>query len=346
MKNIKSGKLIVREVRRSYQVVCDLLIENKGYELIDLLEREERPIQSKSAWLIQGAGAAARALTKLGRLRSAERIVMIGNWSSVFGVFMNKVRLVHPNELFWWGFQIRSQKNLDLLRRVFSILYSPNLRFIVFSEYEKRLYSSRLDLPERAFVYQPYGDWDNTGIEALGGASEGDWYFSGGYSNRNYAALIDAWKKISKKNGPELVIIGSKNNADLAAAAAMDEGPGSCIKILFDTASEEFDRYLRGAKACILPFCANTGASGQTVAIRCMRMRKLMISSDTDAMREYIDDGRTGFLVSDIRSGLAEIISRTEKEPGLLSSMLNAQDELFRSRFSYDTICSHLLSVL
>ena len=337
----QNSKLIIREARRSYQLICDLLCEHSGYELTDLLSRDERPIQSKKAWLLQGMQASAKLLPKLGRIKDADSIVLIGNYSAMFSVFLNKIHVIHPDELFWWGFQIRGDKSLAILKKVFAALYSSNLHFIVFSEYEHRLYKNRLDLPGSAFIYQPYGDWQNSSLAELrSDVSDGGYYFSGGYSNRDYAGLIRAWEGIAR----DLVIIGSSINSDLEEYLRHPSNPR--IKVLLDTSPEEFDHCMKNARACVLPFTANTGASGQTVALRSMRLRKLMISSDIDAMNEYILDNKSGFLVHDLSSELTGIIEKIEKDPGMVSGMLDAQDELYQNRFSYEGITRHLLSIL
>ncbi len=260
-----SGKLILRETRKSYETPCRILCERAGYELMDVLPQDERPIQSKGAWLKQGVRAAGALLRDLGRVRKADTIVLIGNYMSLFVALLNKLRVVRPRALYWWGFQIRGEGMQKLLKAAFRFLYSGNLRFVVFSRYEKGLYHRRMGLKEDCFLPIPYGDWSNLPEAPCGEEEAEPCYFSGGYSNRDYAALIRAWKNIDRR----LVIIGSKNNADLLAYSQNPDNPH--IQVLMDTPSDVFDRCLRRSKACILPFRANTGASGQTVAIRCRR---------------------------------------------------------------------------
>ena len=333
-------KLILREVRKAYEIPCRCLREHAGFKILDMLPRDETPIQSKGAWLRQGLQASGRLLLHLGSVREADELVLVGNYMSLFCVLLNKLHVLHPEGLYWWGFQIRGAESQEKLRRVLRLLYAKNLRFVVFSAYERALYQERMGLPGEAVLYQPYGDWKDTDLERARQMAEcGDYYFSGGYSNRDYGALLRAWEHIDRR----LIVIGSKNNADLYAYTQHPTNPN--VEVLLDTPPEVFDGYLNGARACVLPFKSNTGASGQTVALKCMIVEKPVISARIDAMAEYIRDGETGFLLDDFERELPAVIERLERDPALYARMVKAQTALFESSFSYPVITEHLLSL-
>ncbi len=334
------NRLILREVKKSYEIPCRCLCEHAGFEMLNLLDQDEVPIQSKGAWLKQGIRSWGKIIRSLGRIRKAEHLILIGNYMSLFAVLLNKLHIIHPRRLYWWGFQIRGDKMQKLLKAAFRVLYSRNLYFILFSQYEKQLYARKMGLKNDCFLSIPYGDWTNLPKDdASGRPEEEDYYFTGGYSNRDYAGLLEAWKDIDQK----LVVIGSKNNADLWAYT---QGPGNPrVKVLLDTPPEVFEAYLQGAKACILPFKTDTGASGQTVALRCMKNRKLIISSRITAMEEYVENGKTGFLLDDLKQELPGVIQRVENSDSALQAMLDAQETLFESTFSHDVIVEKLLAL-
>lgn len=333
-------RLILREVNLSYEVPCQYLCEHAGFEMLTLLKQDETPIQSKGAWLKQGIRSWGQMLKQLGRIRQAEQLVLVGNYMSLFAVLLNKLHLVHPRQLYWWGFQIRGEKMQKLLKAAFKVLYSKNLRFILFSRYEKQLYTDRMGLKPDCFLSIPYGDWLNRPEKGCSAEQPQEpYYFTGGYSNRDYAGLLKAWEKIDSR----LVVIGSKNNADLYAYSQHPTNPN--VEVLMDTPSDVFDRYLAGARACILPFRSDSGAAGQTVALRCMKQGKIIVSSRITAMVEYTDHGRTGFLMDDMASELPGIIRTIEEQPGLIRKMLDQQNQLFSSTFAYDVITGKLLEI-
>lgn len=332
-------KLILREINLAYEIPARFLCDQAGYELLTLLKQTETPIQSKRAWLKQGIRSVFHLFSHLGRIRKAKQLILIGNYMSLFAVFLNKTHIIHPDHLYWWGFQIRGERMQKLLKNVFRVLYAHNLSFIIFSQYEKKHYTDKLNLPEDSFIPIPYGDWKNLPADPVSPPLQykDSYFFTGGYSNRDYAGLLRAWNGIQK----DLVIIGSKNNSDLYAGSLHNDNP--YVKILLDTPPEVFSHYLNGAKACILPFITNTGASGQTVALQCMKAGILIISSTIDAMTEYIKDKETGFLINDLQSDLPSVIQWVESNPKAVQQMIQDQTNLFKERFSYDVITKELL---
>ena len=49
--------------------------------------------------------------------------------------------------------------------------------------------------------------------------------------------------------------------------------------------------------------------------LQCLRNGKAVIASDKDAVRPYVIDGKTGYLVRDMKRMLPNIISRIEADP-------------------------------
>ena len=63
-----SERIIVREVNKAYEIPVKVLCERAGFSVVTLLDRDETPIQSKSAWLKQGISASIRLII----IRSAD----------------------------------------------------------------------------------------------------------------------------------------------------------------------------------------------------------------------------------------------------------------------------------
>ncbi len=197
-------------------------------------------------------------------------------------------------------------------------------------------------MPEKVFVSLPYGNWNNSDSDFVNIEKEQDYYFAGGYSNRDYERLINIWNNSGIKG--KLVIIGSKNNIDLIKYESGVHSEN--VKVLTDTSSEEFDKYLLGAKACIFPFKENTGASGQSVTLRCMRLNKLIISDDTDIMREYVINGKTGVLLKDMGKELSEVLHNIDNGNINKEELIKESYNLFKTKFSYKTITQKLKSII
>ncbi|HYL11699.1 MAG TPA: hypothetical protein VEV41_01595 [Terriglobales bacterium] len=129
----------------------------------------------------------------------------------------------------------------------------------------------------------------------------GSYYFPGGYSERDYIGLINAFRTLPVP----LVVVCSSLNTELDGFSLPAH-----ITILRDLPTGQFEACIRPAKAGIIALKRDTGAAGQSVLIRLLRNAKPVIASDFGAMRDYIDEGISGFLIRDLSLDLCEVITR------------------------------------
>lgn len=281
---------------------------------------------------------------KKAEIKDAEVIMTMGMVDSLYILWLNKTGAIKPKKLFWWAFFIHTQKAQKVMAILLKFLDFDNVNYVVFSNCEVKLYSQLFKIPDKRFRYLPYGNWnpeigkqEPKKIEEL----KEEYFFAGGYSNRDYISLINAWEGIPYK----LVIIASRNNRDLFDYKQSGNAKGN-LKILFDVESEVFDECLKGALACILPLRSNTGASGQSVALRCMRLGKLMISTRTNIMEEYIEDRKSGYLVDDLKAELPGIIGQVVNDSDKTDKMVNRSTDIYESMFAYHVITEKLKEIL
>lgn len=118
--------------------------------------------------------------------------------------------------------------------------------------------------------YLPYGDWSSEwepvslSEQAVERPAPENYYFSGGYSNRDYLSLIEAFRGIPTR----LIIVCSSLNTELDGCPL----PAN-IQVLRDIPAHVFEAYIRHAKAGIVPLKHDTGASGQSVILSSCRTR-------------------------------------------------------------------------
>jgi glycosyltransferase involved in cell wall biosynthesis len=105
------------------------------------------------------------------------------------------------------------------------------------------------------------------------------------------------------------------------------------VSVLQDVPSDVFETLLRGAKAGIVPLKRDTGASGQSVALAVMRNSKSVIATDAGALREYVEDGVSGFLLRDLAVQLPGVLERMEST-SLAAAMGRASRARYEQRFS------------
>lgn len=333
-------RILLRPNENAYGAACMFMKNQLGFELIETGSEKSKPIKSHVKNLIDGLYNILGVTKNIQKIKEAEIVLSIGNYSTLYLMFLNKLSLIHPKVIFWWGFFIHSKKIQKILKTVFKLIYSSNVKFIVFSECEQTMYMQSLGFSDTSLISIPYGDWNNS-FAVSEGDTNGDFFFGGGYSNRDYGSLLSSWVKYFPEE--RLIIIGSQNNKDLVEFNT--QYTGDKIKVLFDTTTEVFDEYLKKSIACILPFKENTGASGQSVMLRCMKYNKLVISYDTDIIREYTDRGSM-FLIRNYESDLVNVIETVKEGGSKLTEMLQRQKSLYTSKFSFENIAKRLREII
>jgi len=192
---------------------------------------------------------------------------------------------------------------------------------------QKSFYTSDSSASMRPDFHSPYGDWGQFTwrICEARPALDGEYYIAGGSSNRDYVGLVEAFRSIPAK----LLIVCSTSNWQELRRLILPTN----VEVLRDVPSDVFEALVHQAKVGILPLKLDTGASGQSVALALMRNSKCVIASDVGALREYIDEGVSGFLLRSLAEDLPGIIRRIEEEH-LAEPMGRAARAKYDKRFS------------
>jgi glycosyltransferase involved in cell wall biosynthesis len=241
--------------------------------------------------------------------------------------------------VYWFGLFIHNPSWLRFLRYPFRILDSREIDYVLFSDFEKELYSMWLSLSGHRMLYVPYGDLSEQKVSQearVDGVKEiegGGFFFSGGYTNRDYISLIETFKDLPYK----LVIVCSRLNTEVDESVIPPN-----IKVLRDVPSEFFDAYVRASTACIIPIAHNTGAAGQSCLLRYMKNRKVIIATDTGIVREYITNGVSGILVKDNHASMAMAVRAVATNGETYGSYADAAFERFVNIFSGEAITRRL----
>jgi glycosyltransferase involved in cell wall biosynthesis len=289
----ESKRLIVRHCGNAHPHICVYLVQKHGFTDMCRLP-EDSGLKSKLSHLRDLIFDAIYLLRNLDQLRDAREIIALGPMAPNVALLLKLGLLPCCLRLYWFGLFIHHPRWFRVLRPAFRILDSKIIQYVLFSNFEKTLYTKSLLLSEDRLFYVPYGDLSNQNtltndeVKVQKDLDDGEFFFSGGYSNRDYLSLIAIFGTLPYK----LVIVCSALNTEI------DESVLSAnIKVLRELPSEVFDAYLRTCKACIIPIAHDSGAAGQSVLLRCMKNRKIIIATDTGIVREYLTDGVSGMLV-------------------------------------------------
>jgi glycosyltransferase involved in cell wall biosynthesis len=277
-------------------------------------------------------------LRHLDSLRGAQTVVAFSHFAFVVKL-LARLGLVRYQRLFCFGFFLHDPRWFRIFRWVVR-LDRPNDHYVIFSRREVDLYRSQLGIPHERLHFVPLGDWSQIRHPTLpnSGTGKGDYYFAGGRSNREYVALVEAFRSIPAR----LVIVCSRSNWKELEGVRLPPN----VQAVCDVPIATFDEYVRGAKAGIITLKRDTGASGQSVALALMRNAKCIIATDVEGLREYIEHGVSGYLMRDLTEELPALVQLLERDPGRAEAMGRAARERYEQHLSRDIAAAAFESVL
>ena len=177
------------------------------------------------------------------------------------------------------------------------VVNSPYIdRFIVFSSKEVSYYSSLFNCPEDRFVSIRLGVDGNPGYPI----TKGDYCFSTGRSNRDYAFLCNAFRNLPYR----LVIASDTSLLDLPDNVEQDSTLDGDAML----------KVMASSFCVILPLKDNEVSSGQLSALQAMNLRKPVIATRTDGISDYVVDGETGLLMDNTPESLRQCLLALKDE--------------------------------
>jgi glycosyltransferase involved in cell wall biosynthesis len=221
-------------------------------------------------------------------------------------------------------------------RALFRTIVSTASRVVVYSRRQLELYPQELGLPREKLVFL-YSHTSLYGKEYT--VSRGDYIFSGGDSNRDYATLIAAAPGLKCR----VIIVTTQQ--------LQTTGLPSNVEVIAGLPSEEFNRMMAGAAAVVVPLHPGVLESGgRSVYGNAMSMGKTVIVADDDA-GDYITDGHDGLIVPAgqavaLHQAIARVLNDTElctrlERHAKQTAMAFAPETFFNAIFALADECRH-----
>jgi len=328
--------IVIQQTWSEYPGFVEYLGE-LGFERV-VLGNANANLKGKLTLVWQAIRAAVRLWSHLPMLRDAGIVVACGHFAYVIKL-LARLGIIRYRSLFCFAFFVHGPAWFPVFRFL-SRMDTARDHYLIFSQWEIDLYADRLDIDRRRMHYLPCGDWDRVlpSASAVGNSSPGDYYFSGGYSNRDYISLIDAFRKIQARL---IIICSSSLNSELDSVSLPPN-----VEVFRDVPSPAFEKYIQHAKAGIICLKHDTGAAGQSVVLRLMRNAKATIISDAGALREYVDEGVTGYRIRDVAGELPSLIARLEGNPEALRAAGKAARTKYLAGFSRGSLAQRLNGIL
>lgn len=337
-KSIEMEKIniIARIDKGMYVPHMNLLIEKYNFLDFTIRDKREKRIVSKLTILKDVIAYMLIIFKNLKYFRRANILVCAG-WIALPVKLLIKLKIVRCNKFLWLGFQIHTPKLYPFFKILLQLLNIKNEVYIVNAKYEIDIYVQQLKLKPSKLKHLPYGDWSE--IKAGIGVDVNqlsDYYFAGGYTNRDYQSLIEVFTKLDKK----LVIVGSRLNKDLHGQ--MPEN----ITIKKDVNRKEFSSYVKQAKVCIMPLRHYTGASGQMVLLNYMKNGKAVLASNEPSVREYVKDRQSAILFDNIKEELPAIIEEIDNSPELIERLGNNIRDRYIANFGKESLSKQFEAIV
>ena len=324
--------------------VADVLCKRLSFNVVDLHGKEYGNFPTRRV-LLKKEWENVKNLHKYLRKFNHSGIVICSNYAALYLLFLRKMRILKCDTLIWFGVYVHNPKMFSIIKRYLKVFIKKGddfFKIVVFSKPEIKLYSNAFSLPKDNFLYIPYGEWNQDRVIQRG--EMGDYFFSGGYANRDFVTLARLFQNKSWK----LFIAASKANEDFVKYYNTTELSKN-ITVMWDIPVDEFNLLLQNCRAVILLMKYNTGASGQVVLLHALQYGKLIVASYTDVVDEYIRNDETGIVINektDESITTAMNWLNDSKNVDTIETITENGYQHYLDKFSYDAISNCLVKVI
>jgi glycosyltransferase involved in cell wall biosynthesis len=251
-----------------------------------------------------------RTISKLGILRqittprllqlrkrwAGDDVVLVIAWYILPVLLMMRLRLVRrPRRLVAMATFVHGRRMRRVVNLLLRALRSDELEFIVFSDAERRNLLDAVGIPSARVHRVLYRDK----LHAPGamGEPDGDYIFTGGYSNRDYRTFFGAVSALSERR---VVAV---------ASALSDLGdPPANVELRLDVSWDEFEHLISRCALLVLPLRAGGEASGQNVLFRGIRHGRAIVATRHDSLVDYLGGDYPGFVPAHDAEALRQAI--------------------------------------
>jgi glycosyltransferase involved in cell wall biosynthesis len=244
--------------------------------------------------------------------------------------------LPRPAKTVVVGLFVHSPHLRKIVNLFIRLVRFPGLSFITGSQKESDELINNARLPAENVYYQLWRE-DLDGQVAERDIVEGDYVFSGGYSNRDYDLLLRSMKGLDAP----LVIVASVKNT------IADHDPAQ-VRIHRDINESEFERLLAQSRIVVLALKSQGDGCGQSVLLRVFRNGKPLIMTRHVSVVDYVGDDYPGFVPLDDEVAMKAAISRALHDEAyrnrLAAEVRSAQARLERKGNSGQEVMQFLMA--
>lgn len=222
-----------------------------------------------------------------------------------------------------------------LMKKIVSSIYID--RLVVFSNIEIDYYAKLFGVPKQKFCYIPLGIEERRPLKkvdkSLDLPDSPKFFLSVGRSNRDYKFLIDSLQ--NEKIGLVILCDYLKKDVD-----------DKYIKVYTDKDGDDYLALLEECYGVILSLKDPYISSGQLVLLQAMQYGKPVIVTETETVIDYVEDGKTAFVISKTKGALLSAITRLLNDAELYYSMSTACRRRFDEMYSIEALAKQISELI
>lgn len=200
-------------------------------------------------------------------------------------------------------------------------------KIICFSSTEPQYYAETFSMPLAKFAYIPLGMARIDGVETV----KGDYVFSTGRSNRDYDFLTEALSKTGVK--VRIACGGYVYNGD-ADTQNVDVLQSCYGKDMLEEMGHSF--------CVVIPLQDTHISSGQLVILQAMQLGKPVIVTENDTAKDYIDNGKNGFIIRKRKEELLDTLDKLKNDGQLYNTISANAQKGFNAKYSLSGLARNI----
>jgi glycosyltransferase involved in cell wall biosynthesis len=326
-----AGDKVAEILKHSIEEATGLPVETYG-------KRFHPPNNLWNKWRL-ALGTAFLAVRALPRARAAKHVIC---WNQNVGIplcFLLRMTPWGPRpKVYLFGTAITALRRRFPVRNLidFALGYDGLAAYISFTQRETQdapKIFGNLARVERHAIALANDLPDDAQCESQTPPEDGEYFVSGGRSNRRYSFLISFFEK----NPEYRYVIICDNLAEKTDAAN--------IKILKNTYGREYFRYMRFSRAILLDLMRKDVAAGITVFIHALALGVPIIMTRSEIAELYAIDGKNCILIDDDEEQLKAALERV-RDDEVWAEISSFQKRDHAERFSTAALGRKLASLI
>lgn len=202
-------------------------------------------------------------------------------------------------------------------------------RFICFAKEECDYYSEMFGIDKSKFVFIPLGKAETNNIPV----SDEGYIFATGRSNRDYDFLVNTLKETKCT----LVIACDTYHPTITLQN---------VKVLNDCHGSQMLNLMAKCHCVVCPLKDLKTSSGQLVVLQAMALGKPVICTKADGIKDYVDDGITGFLIDNDKEGWMAALRKLYDDKNLYSEMFAHARTSYVENFTEDAMYERISKIV